>query len=451
MDNQNIRYERRTLSGGVPVYFILNPQSTNLYMSVDFAAGSAHERANEYGAAHALEHAFFLGTETRDQAALYNAGRQWGKTGSRNAATSETSLMFNCLNAPHTYGGPVAAFNGTNSVSLVTQHARAMVDHLSDLLLRPCFPSDLSAEEFRLIANEIGWSHDRPEQYFDNHVAPHFFEAPYSHSVAALKEDVMKLTLSDLLAFRDRYVGTSNMSVWVCGPDMPVDEITAYLDQGFAAMPAAEKAAPLVCRLREGDIRVSNPFYQQNHIDILLAQPYPRTPEEEAHRYMARLLVGDGLNSQMRLQTPASYSYGISYLEEPGMLAYRLSAYPGAEDTAACARILLDTVSRAREWVTEETFEGYRQSQSNLVFPLNARDIYRAARDALRLYHDVSAISKNAIYANMRYEDVLPHIDDLAARPFGTACTGPVPEAMPTLEALRTSPQPQALSRYTIA
>lgn len=425
-----LRYERRSLSNGASVCFVIAPQSSNLYIAVDFAFGSAHERPHQYGGTHALEHAFFLGTETRDREALWNAGRAW--RGSRNAATMKHSTVFDCVNGRGSY----AATPGRGAA--IMRDAQAMIDHLSDMLLRPTLPADVIRRELERVANEVGYSHDNG-QFFYNHIAPFFFDAPYDRSIAGSKAEVRRLTRDDLVSLYERMVVSGNATIWVAAPEIDIDGVMVHLETRFASMLDGPRAPVLPCLLKESDVRQNVNFFEQNRIDILLAQTPPTDPFMAATQIAARTLMGNALDKAMDASS-SSYVYTIQSLMEPGALVYNLTAYPDPDDTYDCARHFMDVARGIGRHVAPDDLEAHRRGRRYTLMTDNPRSAFAAcaeARYCQRHFGDFTLAAQQGPAAEaLNFETVRAALDGLTTRPIGTVAVGPKPETMPSLSAL---------------
>ena len=104
-------------------------------------AGARDEDENQHGMAHLLEHMAFKGTERRDAAAIAREVEDRG--GFINAHTSREETAY--------------------YLRLLPEYTDFGIDLLADILTASTFPDDELVREKGVIIQEIGQSHDTPD------------------------------------------------------------------------------------------------------------------------------------------------------------------------------------------------------------------------------------------------------------------------------------------------
>ncbi len=133
--------EVSTLANGLTVMSDPMPHLETFSLGIYVASGSRHERVEEHGISHLLEHMAFKGTARRTARAIAEEIETAG--GETNAAT----------------GVEVTAYYAR----MLKGDAGLAMDVLGDIILNPRFTEEDLALEKDVIVQEIRASHDQPE------------------------------------------------------------------------------------------------------------------------------------------------------------------------------------------------------------------------------------------------------------------------------------------------
>jgi predicted Zn-dependent peptidase len=179
--------------------------------------GSRHEKENEAGITHLIEHMLFKGTQTRTARQI--AEEIEGRGGSLNAFTDKEMTCYYC----RTLASEVE--NG--------------IDVLTDMMLHSLIdPVELAREE-SVVLEEIRRSEDEPgDHVHDLHLEARWGHHPLGRPVIGTKESVSGFKREDLAAYMGRrYVG-SNVLIAVAGNVDP-DIIRKSAEVHLGKIPAA--------------------------------------------------------------------------------------------------------------------------------------------------------------------------------------------------------------------
>lgn len=180
--------------------------------------GSRHERVDQYGYAHFVEHMLFKGTErysARDIARLVDR-----VGGQHNAATNREYTCY--------------------YINVVSDYLDLALEILGDMYLNSVFdPVELDKEK-NVIIEEIRMYEDTPDEYIhDLFMEKMFVDHPLSHSILGSEENITSASRTQLVDFyREQYTGENTILV-ISGrfdPDRARDMVKKY----FASLSTAK-------------------------------------------------------------------------------------------------------------------------------------------------------------------------------------------------------------------
>lgn len=162
-----------------------------------FPIGSRHEAPQERGFVHFIEHLFFKGTTSRSALDIARAIDRVG--GYLNAFTERDTLCVHC--------------------TLPARHWALALEILFDLCFHSTFPTEEVEREREVIVSEILASLDDPEDTAHDLLLERIWPGdPLSRTIAGSEKDVRAAAREELLAFRDRMLGSDRLVVTTAGP-----------------------------------------------------------------------------------------------------------------------------------------------------------------------------------------------------------------------------------------
>src|SRR6516162_3342346 len=189
------------------------PHLQTVSLGVWVNSGSRHERADEHGISHLLEHMAFKGTSRRTARQIAEEIEAVG--GDLNAATGIESTAY--------YARTLAA-----DVPLA-------LDVLSDILSDPSFDPEELQREQNVIVQEIGAAEDAPDDLvFERLQETAFPGQPVGRSILGKRETVRSFDRKRLAAYLKRNYRAPDMLVVAAGA---VDHaaVVAEVERRFAA------------------------------------------------------------------------------------------------------------------------------------------------------------------------------------------------------------------------
>ncbi len=364
---------RRTdLPNGLTVLSEAVPGARSVAFGAWVRAATLHERAEEMGVSHFLEHMVFKGTRTR--------------------SAQEIALSLETL------GGSLDAYTEREHTSfqarVLDEHLPHAVSVIGDIIFEPLLrDSDLELER-KVILEEISMVDDTPDDViFDVHNRELWGEHAHGYPILGTRETVRALSVPQLRALHDRAYHPGRLVVAASGSvnhdalmetlqasgwdSRPAGDVTPF------TVPPANAAAPHRRHLPRKDIA-------QTHVVVggrALAHNDPR-------RYafaLVDMLLGGGMSSRLfqRVREELGLAYSVhtfssSYADTGSHGVYLATAPESAQAALDAVREVLNRL--VEEGLSDADLEaGKRQLRGQLVLSMEgvSSRMYRAATTAL--------------------------------------------------------------------
>jgi len=319
--------ERTTLDNGLTVVSHNMPHLKTVSTGVWVASGSRHERDQEHGISHLLEHMAFKGTERRSARDIAEEIEQVG--GDLNAATSlELTAYY------------ARVLEGDEALAM---------DILADILTRPSLDSDELELEKDVVLQEIAGIDDVPDEIaYDLVQDAAFSEQSVGRPVIGTPQSVSSFTSEDLGAILARQYVPSRMVVSAAGA-IQHDELVRHARDKFEVLAegSGEEGAP--ARF-VGGVRSSDRKFGQSHLLFGFESPSYCDPRFYACQVFSGIL-GGGMSS--RLFQEAREKRGLCYsiyssawgLMDGGM--FNVHAATSDEQLKELRAVIIDELNRA--------------------------------------------------------------------------------------------------------
>ncbi|HET7214399.1 MAG TPA: pitrilysin family protein [Terriglobia bacterium] len=316
--------KKTTLANGLKVVTESMPTVRSVSMGIWLRTGSRHERENQNGIVHFLEHMVFKGTRNRSGEEIARAADAIG--GHLDAFTSKE---FTCF-----------------SIKVVDEHLPRALDIVADLVKNPLLRSIDIAKESKVIQEEIRMVEDTPDdlvhEIFSQTYWPHH---SLGRPILGTRATVGAFNRPRLREFFRRHYVPGNMLFSAAGNlthGKVLDLVGKHFGQ-LAAGPARVKgpapvANPHVLYRRKKEL-------EQTHI-CLGTPAYPYAHTKRFASYVLNTILGGGMSS--RLFQNIREKYGLVYAVFSGLSAYQdtgvLSVYAGT--APANARKVVNLIIR---------------------------------------------------------------------------------------------------------
>ncbi|WP_417513201.1 M16 family metallopeptidase [Minwuia sp.] len=342
-----------TLPNGLRVAVAPMPHVETSSVGVWVDVGGRHERADENGVAHMLEHMAFKGTERRSARAI--AEEIEGVGGYINAYTSREQTAY--------YARALK-----EDLDLAT-------DIIADIVLNSTFPEDELARERDVVRQEIAQVNDTPDDLvFDNLQEAAYPDQAAGRSILGRPERVGRFNRDELRGFMDRGYCASRMVLAAAGA-VDAEAFLKMAEDRFGDVADAPMDAPEPGVWKGGRI-VDDRAIEQVHLTFGVEGVAYDDPDFTAVQVLSSLL-GGGMSS--RLFQEVRENRGLAYsvfsfagsMMDGGMFGVYAATAP--EDLAELQPVLVDEIRRTATDVTEaEIARSRSQIKAGMVMALES-------------------------------------------------------------------------------
>lgn len=343
-----------TLSNGFRIVTESMPGLKSTAIGAWVLAGGRHERAEQNGIAHFLEHMAFKGTERRSALQIAEAIEDVG--GYINAYTSREMTAY--------------------YARVLEDDVALALDVIADILLNPTFDEEEIEVERGVILQEIGQTLDTPDDIiFDWLQEEAYPDQPLGRTILGPAERVGAFGRADLSTFVAEHYGPGQMILSAAGA-VDHDAIVREAERLFGHMPARPAPALIQpARFRGGERREIKKL-EQVHFALALEGPDYRDPAIYTAQVYATAL-GGGMSS--RLFQEVRENRGLCYTVFAQAGAYEdtglTTIYAGtsAEQIAELAHVTIDEMKRAAHDMSEaEVMRARAQMKAGLLMGLES-------------------------------------------------------------------------------
>lgn len=411
-----------TLSNGFRIVTEHMPTLKSASIGIWVEAGGRHEKLEQNGIAHFLEHMAFKGTQKRSALQIAECIEDVG--GYINAYTSREATAY--------------------YVRLLENDVPLGLDVIADILLNPVFtPEDIEIER-GVILQEIGMTIDTPdEMVFDWLQEVSYPDQALGRTILGPSERVSAFKRADLERFVGEHYGPNQMILAAAGA-VDHDAIVAQAEALFGHLPAKDRGADLIQPAKFGGGEIRNiKDLEQVHFALGFEGPNYRDPQIFTAQIYSSVM-GGGVSS--RLFQEIRENRGLCYsifaqtgaYEDTGMTT--IYAGTSAEQIAELATVTIDEMKRAPDDMTAaEVARARAQMKAGLLMGLESPS-NRAERLArlLQVWGRIPSLDETIAQIDaVTTGDVKSFAAQMAGQVgVGLALYGPA-AAAPTLDALK--------------
>ncbi|WP_435258432.1 M16 family metallopeptidase [Thioclava sp. FR2] len=328
-------------------------------------AGGRHERPEQNGIAHFLEHMAFKGTTRRTSLQIAEEIEDVG--GYINAYTSKemTAYYARCLSADV----PLA------------------LDVIADIVLNPIFDQKEIETERHVILQEIGQALDTPDDIiFDWLQEVSYPDQPFGRTILGPSERVSSFTRDDFIDFVGAHYGPDQIILSASG-GVDHEAIVHQAREIFGNLRPVGTAELVPAQFIGGERRVVKKL-EQVHFAMSLEAPGFRDPNVYAAQVYA-MAMGGGMSSRLfqKIREERGLCYSIfaqaGAYEDTGSVT--IYAGTSKDEISALTQLTVDEMKRAAEDMTEaEVARARAQLKAGLLMGMESPST-RAERNARML------------------------------------------------------------------
>ncbi|WP_076648283.1 M16 family metallopeptidase [Pontibaca methylaminivorans] len=413
------------LANGFRVVSEPMPGLRSAAIGIWIAAGGRHERPEQNGVAHFLEHMAFKGTEKRSALQIAELIEDVG--GYINAYTSrETTAYY---------------------ARVLEEDVPLALDVLGDIILNPVFtPSDIEVER-GVILQEIGQSADTPDDViFDWLQEQSYGDQPLGRPILGPPARVAGFGREDLLEFVAEHYGPGELILSAAGA-VDHDALVRAAEEIFGHMAPRPRGIMLPARFTGGEIRREKAL-EQAHFALALEGPGYRDESVYTAQIHACVL-GGGMSSRLFQEIRERRGLCYTIFAQAGSYddtgATTIYAGSSAEGISELVDVTIDEMKRAADDISpEEVARARAQMKAGLLMGLESPS-NRAERLArlVQIWGEVQPL-----------EDIIARIDAVTTgdvREFAARLAAEAPAALALYGPVSGAPDFAALQRRRAA
>ena len=316
-------------------------------------SGSRHERPEENGVSHFLEHMAFKGTERRTAAEIAEEIEAVG--GHLNAYTAREQTAY--------------------YVKVLMEDTALAADIIGDILTHSTFDPEELERERGVILQEIGQANDTPDDIiFDHFLTAAYPDQPIGRPVLGSEEGIRAMPRGMLTGYMRRHYPASNVVVAAAGA-LEHEQILDLVNQHFADLPGDPSPKAAAARYGGGEFREARELDQ---VHIVLG--FPCVGYGHADYYPTLLLstlLGGGMSSRLfqEVREKRGLVYSIYSFSSPFMDGGLFGIYAGTGESEAAELmpVTLEELRKVQHAVTEAELSRARaQVKASLLMSLES-------------------------------------------------------------------------------
>ncbi|MCG7518746.1 pitrilysin family protein [Ruegeria sp. Ofav3-42] len=383
-------------------------------------AGGRHERIEQNGIAHFLEHMAFKGTERRSALQIAEAIEDVG--GYINAYTSREVTAY--------------------YARVLKDDVALAMDVIGDIVLNPVFdPREIEVER-GVILQEIGQAYDTPDDViFDWLQEQSYHDQPLGRTILGPTERVSAFSREDLSGFVSEHYGPEQMILSAAGA-VDHDALMKMAEEMFGHLQPRKGLIAEPARFTGGEARQEKDL-EQAHFALALESPGYRDDEIYTAQIYSTAL-GGGMSSRLFQEVRETRGLCYTIFAQTGAYAdtgtTTIYAGTSADQVAELATITIDEMKRAAEDMSaEEVARARAQMKAGMLMGLESPS-NRAERLArlVQIWGRVPSLEDTVAKIDaVSTGDVRAFAEKMAVQaPAALALYGPV-SAAPTLAELQ--------------
>ncbi len=323
--------QKDVLPNGLTILTEAMPALRSVAIGVWLRTGSRHEREQENGISHFLEHMVFKGTKSRSAEEIARSADSIG--GHLDAFTAKECTGF--------------------SIKVLDEHLPRAFDMLADLVKNPLLKPEHIARERQVIREEIKMLEDTPDDLVHEIFTQTYWRGHgLGRPILGTRRTVGSFERPQLVDYFHRRYAPRNMIIAAAG-HVEHALVMDLVRKEFETLPAGRSAA-------DGPRPVAHPHVKYRkkkeleQVHICVGAPaYPQTHEKRFACYILNTILGGGMSS--RLFQNIREKRGLAYSVFSSFNAFRdagcLSVYAGtsAESARKVLQLIMEEFRRMKE------------------------------------------------------------------------------------------------------
>lgn len=289
MNDEVYKFE---LNNKIIVLFQKVSYAVSLSMGLWLRFGSRHEKFDERGCTHFVEHMLFKGTKNRTAKQQAIDIERVG--GIANAETSREYTNF--------------------YVTLAKSEFETGLDFLSDLIFNPLFlPSEVEKER-KVILEELKSYEDSPEDYvYDMYYQNIFEDSPLGFDIIGTQESIESITPQKIQEFYNNKYSTNKMILSLSG-NLDRDKMKSLVEHYFGTETRDSNHSFGIDKPKKS-FRIH--FYRRKLEQVIFflgAEGFPRNFLDSVPLYLMTNIIGGGMSSRLfqKIREDLGLCYSIS-------------------------------------------------------------------------------------------------------------------------------------------
>ena len=315
------------LANGVRVATDRIPGLKSAAVAIYVLAGSRHEREDQNGIAHFLEHMAFKGTKTRSALEISKSIEDVG--GFLNAYTSQDKTAY--------------------FVRVLEENINFGVELLSDILLNSVYANDELNRERNVILNEIRQYRDYPEEVlFEGIQGTIYPNQPLGRPILGPYEQVKNYEQKDLLDFINQYYHPKNLILASSGA-VDHKKMVELAENHLGHLSPQETPSYTSGVYHQGEFRKAKEI-EQVQFAVAFESPPLNHQYDAPTRVYSRILGGGSssrLFSEIREKRGLCYSISAQVNPQKDTGLFFIHAITGENEITELAKCCMEELSRS--------------------------------------------------------------------------------------------------------
>ncbi|HEU0080860.1 MAG TPA: pitrilysin family protein [Candidatus Paceibacterota bacterium] len=391
-----MRFLRTTLENGTRIITVPMLGNPTVTVMIGVGTGAFHEKPEQSGISHFLEHSCFKGTVRRPTARVITTD------------LDSIGALYNAFTSKETTGYWAKAD---------VKHFAKIADIAADIFLNSTFPEKEVEKEKGVVIGEIDMYADDPQEKIGEALLRHMYEnEPASRDVLGTKATVRAITRQDLVDYRAAQYTGPNTVVTIAG-GVSEEEMLSWAKETFSGLSSNVPRPELPTRSREQTAPETvfvDKDTDQAHL-ILAWRTFERSDPDRYVVGMIKNLLRSGMSSRLfiklRDEMGSGYYVSASHATHTTFGFFAVSTGTMHERVPEIVQAILDETERLKaEPVPKEELDKVKEfMRAHLLMSLETSDDVAGFCSDQEIHEGRIFYPEefDAIYSKIAAEDIL--------------------------------------------